>query len=370
MVGVTVSWIPLAAGLHALLAQRAERLLGHGDRLPRARRLAPRARRGAVLLARRRPIRPPCRRRSWRAGRWRVLALFALTVGETDEAFANAYSGAVSLQNLFPAAPLPAPRRRHDRHSARWARWSIDLVSYQSFLLLLGSVFVPLFAVLLADWLVAGRRYTEDDLFRGADLAAGPDRRRGSAASPSTNGSRRRVPSWWVELRSRGSTHLTGASAPPSRASSSRSPWRSASRRPRDAPPRTPSAHETPSVNLVVHENCRRRTRMRTLQGSSRSRICSCRSSICGARVSGVAVIGSLTVDRVAGGAPRVGGAVYYAARAAARLRAGGRRRSRAARSRRATCLHAAGGARHPGHLAGRRDRPLRSPSTTRETTV
>jgi purine-cytosine permease-like protein len=41
----------------------------------------------------------------------------------------------------------------------------IDLVSYQSFLLLLGSVFVPLFAVLLADWLAAGRHYSPDDVF-------------------------------------------------------------------------------------------------------------------------------------------------------------------------------------------------------------
>jgi purine-cytosine permease-like protein len=41
----------------------------------------------------------------------------------------------------------------------------IDLVSYQSFLLLLGSVFVPLFAVLLADWLAAGRSYGPTDIF-------------------------------------------------------------------------------------------------------------------------------------------------------------------------------------------------------------
>ena len=34
-----------------------------------------------------------------------VLALLALTVDESDEAFANVYSGAVSLQNLVPRAP-------------------------------------------------------------------------------------------------------------------------------------------------------------------------------------------------------------------------------------------------------------------------
>lgn len=41
----------------------------------------------------------------------------------------------------------------------------IDLVSYQSFLLLLVSVFVRLFAVLLADWLSVGRHYSYADVF-------------------------------------------------------------------------------------------------------------------------------------------------------------------------------------------------------------
>jgi nucleobase:cation symporter-1, NCS1 family len=35
------------------------------------------------------------------------------------------------------------------------------------FLLLLGSVFVPLFGVLLADWLLAGAHYRERDIFAG-----------------------------------------------------------------------------------------------------------------------------------------------------------------------------------------------------------
>jgi nucleobase:cation symporter-1, NCS1 family len=44
---------------------------------------------------------------------------------------------------------------------------------YQSFLLLLGSVFVPLFAVLLADWLVAGAHYTTADVFDSPDWRFG-----------------------------------------------------------------------------------------------------------------------------------------------------------------------------------------------------
>src|SRR5262249_10260625 len=38
------------------------------------------------------------------------------------------------------------------------------------FLYLLGSAFVPLFGVLLADWLLAGARYTRDDVFAAPAL--------------------------------------------------------------------------------------------------------------------------------------------------------------------------------------------------------
>ncbi len=93
-----------------------------------------------------------------------TLALFALLVTETDEAFANVYSASVSLQNLFPRAPQPA-LIGIVTGAAVVGALLVDLVSYQSFLLLLGSVFVPLFAVLLADWLTAGRHYSEQDVF-------------------------------------------------------------------------------------------------------------------------------------------------------------------------------------------------------------
>ncbi len=93
-----------------------------------------------------------------------ILALFALLVTETDEAFANAYSAAVSLQNAFPRAPQ-ALLVVAVTAVATLGALVVDFVSYQSFLLLLGSVFVPLFAVLLADWLAAGRHYEPDDVF-------------------------------------------------------------------------------------------------------------------------------------------------------------------------------------------------------------
>jgi hypothetical protein len=93
-----------------------------------------------------------------------IVALFALLVTETDEAFANVYSAAVSLQNVVPRAPQKLLIVLVTVIATAGAL-VIDLVSYQSFLLLLGSVFVPLFAVLLADWLSVGRHYAYADVF-------------------------------------------------------------------------------------------------------------------------------------------------------------------------------------------------------------
>ncbi len=95
-----------------------------------------------------------------------VLALLALTVDETDEAFANIYSTAVSLQNYVPRAS----QRLLIVVVAVLATsisLEIDLTQYQQFLLLLGAFFVPLFGVLLADWLAAGRHYTREHIFGG-----------------------------------------------------------------------------------------------------------------------------------------------------------------------------------------------------------
>jgi NCS1 family nucleobase:cation symporter-1 len=95
-----------------------------------------------------------------------VVALLALTVDESDEAFADVYSTAVSIQNVLPWAPqrvliaLVAA-------TATGGAIAIDLGNYLTFLYLLGSVFVPLFGVLLADWVLAGTRYSEHDFFSG-----------------------------------------------------------------------------------------------------------------------------------------------------------------------------------------------------------
>ncbi|MHB1243244.1 MAG: purine-cytosine permease family protein [Gaiellaceae bacterium] len=101
-----------------------------------------------------------------------ILALLAVTVDETDEAFANVYSTAVSIQNLAPRAPqrllVVAVASL-----ATLGALTIDLLSYESFLILLGSFFVPLFGVLLADWLAAGARYRESDVFAAPAVRPG-----------------------------------------------------------------------------------------------------------------------------------------------------------------------------------------------------
>jgi nucleobase:cation symporter-1, NCS1 family len=95
-----------------------------------------------------------------------VIALLMLTVDESDEAFADIYSTAVSIQNILPWASqrvlivLVAV-------TATCGAIAIDLGNYLTFLYLLGSVFVPLLAVLLADWLVRGAHYSEQDIFEG-----------------------------------------------------------------------------------------------------------------------------------------------------------------------------------------------------------
>ena len=89
---------------------------------------------------------------------------FALTVDETDEAFANVYSAAVSTQNLLPRVSQRALIAGAAVIATAGAL-AIDMRSYQRFLLLLGAVFVPLLGVLVADWLLKGAHYTRGDVF-------------------------------------------------------------------------------------------------------------------------------------------------------------------------------------------------------------
>lgn len=163
VVAITVSFVPYAADYTRFSRDRRGAFLGTGlgYLVPDAWLLAL----GVILVLSRDLSDPAALPAAVVAGGFAAtLALFALLVTETDEAFANVYSSAVSLQNLVPRAPQPVLIGLVTAVAVAGAL-VIDLVSYQSFLLLLGSVFVPLFAVLLADWVTAGRHYTESDVF-------------------------------------------------------------------------------------------------------------------------------------------------------------------------------------------------------------
>ena len=93
------------------------------------------------------------------------LVLVALLVGESDNAFADIYSAAVSTQNVT-----------HEL-SQRWLIGVVGAIGfvlalaftaerYEQFLFLIGSVFVPLAAVFVADYFVRSRgRYGEQVVF-------------------------------------------------------------------------------------------------------------------------------------------------------------------------------------------------------------
>ena len=163
VVGVTVSWIPLAADYtrFARSPQAAFWGTGIGYFVPDALLLGL----GAVILLTRDVADPAALPAAVAAGGIvALLTLVSLTAGETDEAFANAYSGAVSLQNLVPWLPQRLLVAFTTSLGILGAL-ALELTSFQSFLFLLGSFFVPLFAVLLADWLASGRRFDEADVF-------------------------------------------------------------------------------------------------------------------------------------------------------------------------------------------------------------
>jgi nucleobase:cation symporter-1, NCS1 family len=171
VVAITVSWIPLAADYTRFSRSRAVAFWGTGGGYLLASVWLWAL--GAILFFSRDITDPAALPVAVAAGGLgATLALLAVTVDETDEAFANVYSTAVSLQNLAPRLPQRALLVAVAA-AATLGALTIDLLAYETFLILLGSFFVPLFGVLLADWLAAGARYTEGDIFRSAAVRPG-----------------------------------------------------------------------------------------------------------------------------------------------------------------------------------------------------
>lgn len=95
-----------------------------------------------------------------------IPALMIILVDETDNGFADIYSAAVSIQNISP------------RISQKLLIISVGFVGmlvalflpieeYTSFLLLIGSLFIPLFGVVITDYLfIKHKRYETEELYR------------------------------------------------------------------------------------------------------------------------------------------------------------------------------------------------------------
>ena len=95
--------------------------------------------------------------------------LLILLVDETDEAWADLYSCAVSVQNVLPTVGLCGVIVALGATAVGLAL-ILDVTQYEHFLLLIGSVFVPLFGVLAADYFGVRRGYVEAELLRPGGL--------------------------------------------------------------------------------------------------------------------------------------------------------------------------------------------------------
>jgi nucleobase:cation symporter-1, NCS1 family len=173
VVAVTVSWAPLVADYTRFSRDRRSAFFGAGVGylLPTLFQFGF----GSILVLSRdiRPDQPELILTAIAGGSVAAaLALLALTVDETDEAFANIYSAAVSTQNYVPRVSQRALIVVASIIATGGAL-AIDMRSYQRFLLLLGAVFVPLLGVLVADWLLAGAHYTRRHVFGGPAVRPG-----------------------------------------------------------------------------------------------------------------------------------------------------------------------------------------------------
>ena len=89
-----------------------------------------------------------------------LVAFLVLTVREVDQSFANVYSTAVSMQNLLPRADRRVLSVCIGTLIVALAL-ALDIDSYSNFLLLIGSVFVPLLGVGVGD-AIANRGMSRD----------------------------------------------------------------------------------------------------------------------------------------------------------------------------------------------------------------
>ncbi len=84
------------------------------------------------------------------------LCFAVLAARELDQSFADVYSTAVSIQNLRPLWDRRILAGVIAALTTAGALW-LNIADYENFLVLIGSVFVPMSAVLIADYFVTSR---------------------------------------------------------------------------------------------------------------------------------------------------------------------------------------------------------------------
>lgn len=92
-------------------------------------------------------------------------ALLILMVDELDNAWADIYSASVSLQNLFPSVENRIFIFITGMVTILLAL-VIDITQYSNFLLIIGSLFVPLFGVFIADSFFIKKKIDSDYLYK------------------------------------------------------------------------------------------------------------------------------------------------------------------------------------------------------------
>ncbi len=103
------------------------------------------------------------------------LVLLLIIVDETDNAFANVYSTAVSAQNIAPRAGqrrliLATALVSFLIGSVLASQWEVFAALYEGFLLFIGGVFVPLLGVMVTDQFVRRAYSMEEFMDRGQSV--------------------------------------------------------------------------------------------------------------------------------------------------------------------------------------------------------
>jgi putative hydroxymethylpyrimidine transporter CytX len=170
VIGSTVSWSPLAADYTRFAKNRRGAGLGAGVGyfVPTVWCIGLGV---LIVLARGVSDAQALPGRVAAAGGIAFVALVAITIDESEKAFADIYSTAVSLQNFFPRVSQRLLITLVSALATGLAL-ALNLGNYQDFLYLLGSFFVPLLGVLVADWILAGSHYVPERIFDSRDWRA------------------------------------------------------------------------------------------------------------------------------------------------------------------------------------------------------